>query len=82
MVYLVFLICTWRFVSTRGYVIFLTFDPGTSYFDNFFYLLQSHVANGTKFHIQPVGTEGNKCFSNGLCHMTNMATPPKYGKNL
>ena len=61
---------------------FLTFDPGISYFDNFFYLLKSHVANGTKFQIQPVGTEGNTCFSNGPGHMTNMATSPKYGKNL
>ena len=36
----------------------------------------------TKFHIQPPGPLGKKNCSNGLGHMTNMATMPIYGKNL
>ena len=36
----------------------------------------------TKFHIQPPGHLGKKNCSNGLGHMTNMATMPIYGKNL
>ena len=35
----------------------------------------------TKFHIQPPGPLGKKNCSNGLGHMTNMATMPVYGKN-
>ena len=36
----------------------------------------------TKFHIQPPRPSGKKNCSNGLGHMTNMATMPIYGKNL
>ena len=36
----------------------------------------------TKFHIQPPEPLGKKSCSNGLGHMTNMATMPIYGKNL
>ena len=36
----------------------------------------------TKLHIQPPGPLGKKNCSNGLGHMTNMATMPLYGKNL
>ena len=36
----------------------------------------------TKFHIQPTGPLGKKNCSNGLGHMTKMATMPIYGKNI
>ena len=36
----------------------------------------------TKFHMQPLGPLGKKTCSNGLGHMTKMATMPIYGKNL
>ena len=36
----------------------------------------------TKFHIQPTRPLGKKSCSNGLGHMTNMATMPIYGKKL
>ena len=36
----------------------------------------------TKFHIQPPGPLGKKNCSNGLGHMTNMATMPIHDKNL
>ena len=36
----------------------------------------------TKFHIQPPGPLGKKRFLNGLGHNANMATMPRYGKNL
>ena len=35
-----------------------------------------------KFHVEPPWDRGMKICSNGLCHMTNMAAMPIYGKNL
>ena len=32
--------------------------------------------------MEPPWDRGMKVFSNGLCHMTNMAAMPIYGKNL
>ena len=36
----------------------------------------------TRFHIQPPGPLGTISCSNGLGHMTNMATMPIYGKTI
>ena len=36
----------------------------------------------TKFHVKPPWYRRMKVFSYGLCHMTNMAAMPIYGKNL
>ena len=36
----------------------------------------------TKFHIQPLGVEETKIFSNPPGHITNMASMPVYSKNL
>ena len=35
-----------------------------------------------KFHMEPPSVVGKKVCSNGLGHMTKMATMPIYGKNL
>ena len=35
-----------------------------------------------RFHVDPPCDRGMKVCSNGLCHMTNMAAMPIYGKNL
>ena len=48
-------------------------------FSNFFSLETSRSIE-TKFHMEPPWDKGMKICSNGLCHMTNMATMPIYGK--
>ena len=50
-------------------------------FSNFF-SLESFRQIEAKFHVEPPWDRGMKISSNGLCHMTNMATMPIYGKNL
>ena len=35
-----------------------------------------------KFHVEPPWDGGTKVCSNGICHMTKLATMPIYGKNL
>ena len=50
-------------------------------FSNFFSLETSRPIEA-KFHVKPPWDRGMKICSNGLCHMTNMATMPIYGKNL
>ena len=61
----------------------LTSVQGHSYstFSNFFSLETSRPIEA-KFHVEPPPDRGMKLFSNGLCHMTNMAAIPMYGKNL
>ena len=48
-------------------------------FSNFFSLETSRPIE-TKFHMEPPLDRGMKICSTGLCHMTNMATMPIYGK--
>ena len=48
---------------------------------NFFSLETSRPIEG-KFHVSPPWDRGMKVCSNGLCHMTNMAAIPIYGKKL
>ena len=50
-------------------------------FSNFFSLETSRPIEA-KFHVEPPWDRGMKICSNILCHMTNMATMPIYGKNL
>ena len=50
-------------------------------FSNFFSLETSRPIEA-KFHVEPPWDRGLKICSNDLCHMTNMATMPIYGKNL
>ena len=50
-------------------------------FLNFFSLEISKPIEA-KFHVEPSWDRGMKVCSNGLCHMTNMAAMPIYGKNL
>ena len=50
-------------------------------FSNFFSLENSRPI-GAKFHVEPPWNRGMKVYSNGLCHLTSMATMPIYGKNL
>ena len=50
-------------------------------FSNFFSLETSRPIE-TKFHMEPPWDRGMKVCSNGLSHMTNMATMPIYGKKL
>ena len=50
-------------------------------FSNFFSLEISRPIEA-KFYMEPPWDRGMKVCSNGLCHMTNMATMPIYGKNL
>ena len=50
-------------------------------FSNFF-SLETFRPIEAKFHVEPPWDRGMKVCSNGLCHMTNMAVMPIYGKNL
>ena len=50
-------------------------------FSNFFSLETSRPIEA-KFHVEPPWDRGMKVCSNGVCHMTNMASMPIYGKNL
>ena len=50
-------------------------------FSNFFSLETSSPIE-TKFHVESPWDRGMKVYSNGVCHMTNMATMPIYGKKL
>ena len=49
-------------------------------FSNFFSLETSRPIEA-KFHVEPPWYRGMKVCSNGLCHITNMAAMPIYGKN-
>ena len=61
----------------------LTFMQGhsDSTFSNFFSLETAELIEA-KFHMEPPHDERMKVNTNGLCHMTKMATMPIYGKNL
>ena len=50
-------------------------------FSNFFSLETSRPIEA-KFHVGPPWDRGMNVCSNGLCHMTSMATIPIHGKNL
>ena len=50
-------------------------------FSNFFFL-ETFRPIEAKFHVEPPCYRGMKIYSNGLCHLTNMATIPIYGENL
>ena len=52
-----------------------------------FYQFQTFLSNPTgpvkaKFHVEPPWEGEAKIYSNGLGHITKMATIPIYGKNL
>ena len=50
-------------------------------FSNFFSLENSRPIEA-KFHVEPPWNRGMKVYSNGLCHLTSMATMPISGKNV
>ena len=50
-------------------------------FSNFF-SLETFRPIEARFHVEPPWDRGMKVYSNGLCHMTNMAAMPIHGKNL
>ena len=50
-------------------------------FSNFF-SLKTFRPIEAKFHVEPPWDRCMKVYSNGLCHMTNMAAMPVYDKNL
>ena len=50
-------------------------------FSNFFSLETSRPIEA-KFHVVPPLDREMKVYSNGLCHMTNMAAMSIYGKNM
>ena len=52
-----------------------------STFSNFFSLETARPMEA-KFHVEPPWDGGMKMSTNGLCHLTKMATMPMYGKNL
>ena len=52
-----------------------------STFPNFFSLETARPIEA-KFHVEPSWDGGMKVNTNGLHHMTKMATMPIYGKNL
>ena len=59
---------------------FIDLHPWSPWFSNLFSLETSWPIEA-KFHVEPPWDRGMKICSNGLCHMTNMATMPIYGKN-
>ena len=61
----------------------LTFIQGhsDSLFQTSFSLETSRLIEA-KFHVEPPRDRQMKVCSNGLCHMTNIAAMPIYGKNL
>ena len=52
-----------------------------STFSNFF-SLETAKPIEAKFYVESPWDEGMTVGTNGLCHMTKMATIPTYGKNL
>ena len=74
---------TWTCMNIKGQGHSLTLVQGHSYstFSNFF-SLETAGQIEAKCHVEPPWDEGMKGCSNGLGHMTNMATMPLYGKNL
>ena len=68
-------------VKGQGRSLTLVQSHSDSTFSNFF-SLETARPTGTKFHVALPLDGGMKVSSNGLCHMTKIATMPIYGKNL
>ena len=70
-------------VNIKGQGHSLTLDQGhsDSTFSNFF-SWEIAMMIEAKFHVDPPWDGGTKVFSNGLGHMTKIATMPIYGKNM
>ena len=76
---------TWTYMNIKGQGHSLTLVQGhsDSTFSNFF-CWETVMPTEAKFHVEPqwVWDRGTKVCSNGLGHMTKMATMPIYGKTL
>ena len=72
----------WTYVNIKGQGNSLTLVQGHSYstFSNFF-SLEIVRPNEAKIHMEPPWDSGMKVCSNGLGHMTKMASMLIYGKN-
>ena len=67
-------------IKGQGHSLTLVQCHSDSTFSNFF-SLETAPPIKAKFHMKPPWDSGKVC-SNGLGHMTNMATMPIHGKNL
>ena len=69
----------YEYQRSRSFIVLHPRSPRL--FPNFFSLETSRPIEA-KFHVDPPWIRGMKVCSNGLCHMTNMAAMPIYGKTL
>ena len=74
---------TWTHMNIKGQGHSLTLVQGysDSTFSNFFFLETAWPIEA-KFYVKPPWDGETKVWSNGLGHMTKMATMPIYGKNI
>ena len=74
---------TWTYLNIKGQGHSLTLVQGhsDSTFSSFF-SRETALSTEAKFHVEPQWDRGTKFCSNGLGHMTKMATMPIYGKNM
>ena len=68
-------------IKCQGHSLTLVQGHSDSTFSNFFFLETAWPIEA-KFYVEPPWDGGTKVWSNGLGHMTKMATMPIYGKNL
>ena len=66
-------------INGQGHLLTCVEGHSDSTFSNFF-RSESARPIEAKFHVEPPWDRGTKVCSNGLCHMTNMAAMPTYGK--
>ena len=72
---------TWPYmiIKDQGHSLTLVQGHSDSTFSNFFFL-ETAWPTEAKFYVEPPLNGGTKVWSNGLGHMTKMATMPIYGK--
>ena len=68
-------------INGQGHSLTLVQGHSDSTFSNFFFLETARLIEA-KFHVGPPWDGSMEVSTNGLCHMTKMATMPIYGKNL
>ena len=68
-------------IKCQGHSLTLVQGHSDTTFSNFF---SCEIATPieAKFHVEPQRDRGTEVCSNGLGHMTKMATMPIYGKNM
>ena len=68
-------------IKGQGHSLALVQGHSVSSFSNFFFLETARSID-VKFHVKPPWDRGTKIYSNGLGHLTIIASNPIYGANL